>query len=154
MSVNKFFSCVCLLFLLTTGCKETNAESKNLNLAPLTIENPDGRKIDFKIEMASTPEQQQKGLMFREQMPDNQGMVFIFDPPRQAAFWMKNTLIPLDMIFIAPDNRIHRIHRNARPHDLRSIPSNGITKAVLEINGGMSDKLGIFEGAKVILPQD
>ena len=135
------------------GCKETNADTQFLTRTPLNIETPDGRTITLNVELATTPIQQQKGLMFREEMADDTGMIFIFDTPREIGFWMKNTLIPLDMIFIAPTSGIiHKIHRNAVPHDLRSIPSNGITKAVLEINGGLSDKLGITEGSKVILP--
>ena len=154
MSVKKIAPLILLLGLcVLVGCKETNADPQSLTRAPLIVEMPDGRTVTINVELATTPEQQQKGLMFREEMADDTGMLFIFDTPREIGFWMKNTLIPLDMIFIAPTSGIiHKIHRNAIPHDKRSIPSNGITKAVLEINAGLSDRLGIVEGSKIIFP--
>ena len=141
------------LFVLV-GCKEpaaTNIPASN-TLHPIKIHTLDDRILELNVQMAITPKQQQKGLMFRESMPDDEGMLFIFNPPREVGFWMKNTLIPLDMLFIAPGGVVHKIHRGAVPHDLRSIPSDGITHAVLEINSGMSDKLQLIEGAKIIWP--
>lgn len=115
----------------------------------LIITTQAGQKHAFKIELALTPQQQEKGMMFRTEMAENAGMLFYFSEEAPRAFWMKNTLIPLDMIFIKKDGRILNIHENAIPNDLTSIPSNGPAIAVLEINGGISRKLGIQAGDKI-----
>lgn len=155
MSVRTLAPILILVLCVLIGCKDTSADAQTSALTPITIQTIDGKTITLNVELATTPEQQQKGLMFRETLSDESGMLFMFNTPREIGFWMKNTLIPLDMIFIAPTSGIiHKIHRNAIPHDLRSIASDGITKAVLEINGGLSDRLGIIEGSKVILPDE
>ena len=118
---------------------------------PLVIESAGGQTHAFGVEVAATPQAQAQGLMGRTQMADDEGMIFLFgQPPRIASFWMKNTLIPLDMIFIKADGRIGHIHANARPHDLTSIPSQVPVVAVIEINGGLAAKLGIAEGDQVV----
>lgn len=105
----------------------------------------------FRIEIADTVESRTIGLMFREKMDDDAGMLFVFDEQeeRERAFWMKNTLIPLDMVFIHKDGKIGHIHPMARPRDLTRVPSNGPTFSVLEINGGMAARLGIRPGDMV-----
>lgn len=113
------------------------------------IVSQDGKTHGFDVELALTPLQQQKGLMNRSSMADDAGMLFFFGDEAPRAFWMKNTLIPLDIIFIKQNGIIHHIHENAIPHDLTSIPSQGDVAAVLEINGGLSAKLGIARGDKV-----
>ena len=87
--------------------------------------------------------------MFRTRMGADEGMLFPFDPPRQASFWMKNTVIPLDIIFIGPDRLVSNIAANATPYSLDPLPSAGTAAAVLEINGGRAAELGIVPGAKV-----
>lgn len=101
------------------------------------------------MEVAATREQQARGLMFRDSMAADRGMIFPFDPPEPASFWMENTLIPLDLIFIAPGGRIESIAANAIPYSRDSIRSKGKVEAVLEINGGQAANLGIVPGDKV-----
>lgn len=103
----------------------------------------------FDVEVARTPEEQAKGLMFRKQLPENGGMLFPFDPPQVASFWMKNTVIPLDMIFIRPDGTIALIAANTEPYSLVPVSSAQMNSAVLEIVGGRSAALGIKEGDRV-----
>ncbi|WP_353859341.1 DUF192 domain-containing protein [Azospirillum formosense] len=116
----------------------------------LTVETAGGGKYRFDIELAETPAQQAQGLMFREKMAADAGMLFIYDRPQPASFWMKNTLIPLDMIFIGADGRIVNIHANAVPQSLDAVNSAGPVKGILEINGGMSARLGIRPGDRVV----
>ncbi len=104
----------------------------------------------FRVEMAITPEQRARGLMFRRQLAPDAGMLFDFLVPQQAAFWMKNTLIPLDMLFIAADGRIVNITERTVPHSLSMVPSAGPVRAVLELNGGTVARLGIRPGDRVI----
>lgn len=115
---------------------------------PLTIRSASGTHR-FTVEVAETPEQQAQGLMFREALAGNRGMLFPYDPPRAASFWMKNTLIPLDMIFIRPDRTIGRIAANTVPHSLEPVPSLEPVSAVLEIRGGRAAELGIRVGDRV-----
>ena len=91
--------------------------------------------------------------MFRQKMDKNAGMLFDFGEERQVAFWMQNTFIPLDMIFIASDGTIRNIHVNARPQDPTSIPSDGPVQFVLEIPGGRSVELGIKKGDRLEHPR-
>ncbi len=106
----------------------------------------------FAVEFAATPEQTSRGLMFRKELPDGHGMLFDFKRDGEVSMWMKNTLIPLDMLFIRSDGRIHRIAENTVPHSLTPIPSGGPVRAVLEIAGGTSRKLGIAAGDRVAHP--
>lgn len=104
----------------------------------------------FQVEIAATPAEQAKGLMFRKSLAPDRGMLFTYKRPQPAAFWMKNTLIPLDIIFIQPDGRILSIVRNARPHDETPLPSGGMILGVLEIAGGRAAQLGILPGDRVL----
>ncbi|WP_425039303.1 DUF192 domain-containing protein [Primorskyibacter sp. S187A] len=111
----------------------------------------------FDVDLAVTPQERGQGLMFVEEMAEDRGMLFIFESPRALTFWMKNTLIPLDMIFITERGVVRHVHENAIPHDETTIPSNGPALAVLEINGGLSGEIGIAAGDLVqhpLLPQD
>lgn len=103
----------------------------------------------FRVEVAATFQQQEKGLMFRTEMGADEGMIFPNNPPRRAAFWMRNTVIPLDIIFIGTDHRILNIAANAVPYDETPLPSAGVTSGVLELNGGRAAQLGIKAGDKV-----
>lgn len=111
-----------------------------------------GGDVKFAVELALTPEQQQHGLMFRKEVKPYEGMLFDFGPERPIAMWMKNTLVPLDMLFIAADGRITRIAANTKPHSLDTIDSGSPVKAVLEIAGGSALLLGIKPGDRVIHP--
>lgn len=118
----------------------------------LWIETRQGRRVHFTVELALTPEQQSRGLMFRESMPPDAGMLFVFDSVRPVAFWMKNTPLPLDMLFIGADGRIVNIAARTTPFSTAQVPSAGPVRAVLEINGGVSALLGIAPGDRVIHP--
>jgi uncharacterized membrane protein (UPF0127 family) len=101
------------------------------------------KKID--VEVAATPAAQTQGLMFRSHMDDSQGMLFIFPVSEKHAFWMKNTLIPLDIIFIDSQGQIDTVYRNTVPLSERSLPSRRNVQFVVEVNGGFCDKYGIKE---------
>jgi uncharacterized protein len=119
-----------------------------LEQVPLTIKTAKG-SASFTVEVAQTPEQQSQGLMYRQSLAPDRGMIFPRDPPGDASFWMKNTLIPLDLIFIRSDGTIARIAEKAVPMSLDPIPSLEPIGAVLEIAGGRSAELGIKPGDKV-----
>ncbi|MFM7445829.1 MAG: DUF192 domain-containing protein, partial [Tabrizicola sp.] len=97
--------------------------------------------------VADEAEERSRGLMFREAMPLNEGMLFVYDAPRRVGFWMKNTLIPLDMVFADASGTVTRVHPNAVPGDLTPIDGGEGVQYVLEINGGLAAKLGIAPGA-------
>lgn len=119
-----------------------------LEQVPLTITS--GQRIHrFTVEIARTQEEQATGLMNRSQLAPDRGMIFPFDPPRDASFWMKNTLIPLDMIFVRTDGSIANIAANTVPLSLEPVPSEGPVGAVLELAGGRAAELGIKPGDKV-----
>lgn len=119
-----------------------------LTVIPLKVTSG-GKVHTFRVELARTPQEQAKGLMFRTEMGPDEGMIFPFDPPRGASFWMRNTVIPLDLIFVAPDGRISNIAANAVPYDETPLSSLGDAKAVLELNGGRAAQLGIKAGDRV-----
>ena len=103
----------------------------------------------FEVELAITPAQQSQGLMYRRDMAPKAGMLFVYDRPQPMSFWMKNTFIPLDMIFIAADGRIINIRQRTVPHSLTPVRSKGNALAVLELNGGTTSRLGIKPGDRV-----
>jgi uncharacterized membrane protein (UPF0127 family) len=119
-----------------------------LEQVPLTIQSASGTHR-FTGEVAETPEQQAQGLMNRQSLGPDRGMIFPRNPPGDASFWMKNTLIPLDIIFIRADGTIARIAENTVPLSLDPVPSLEPVVAVLEIAGGRSAELGIKAGDKV-----
>lgn len=125
----------------------------SLPVEKAAIRMKDGKTHEFDVEIAKTPVDLQMGLMFRKEMAPDHGMLFqLHKQPRRTSFWMKNTYIPLDIIFIAEDGRIVNIHRKAEPHSLQSIPSVEPCTGVIEINGGRADELGIKVGDTVIHP--
>jgi hypothetical protein len=107
-----------------------------------------GKKHDFRVEVATTDAEQARGLMFRTAMGADEGMLFPEATPRQPSFWMKNTVIPLDIIYIGTDSRVLNIV-NALPYDLTPLPAEGLAIGVLELNGGRAAQLGIKPGDKV-----
>lgn len=119
-----------------------------LLVIPLAVTSGE-RKRTFRVEVASSDAEQERGLMFRTAMGEDEGMIFPMQPARQAAFWMKNTVIPLDIIFIGRDRRILNIAANAVPYDETPLPSAGPASGVLELNGGRAAALGIKPGDKV-----
>lgn len=119
-----------------------------LPVIPLTVWRGE-KKLSFRVEVARTGPEQAKGLMFRTAMGPDEGMIFPMDPPRGASFWMRNTVIPLDIIFIGVDGRISNVAANAEPYSERPLESAGLVKAVLELNGGRAAELGIVPGDRV-----
>lgn len=101
------------------------------------------------VEIARTPEEQALGLMFRTELPENQGMLFPHETPRELTMWMRNTYISLDMVFIKEDGTVHRIEARTEPFSERIIASEGEVSAVLEIAGGAAARLGLEPGDKV-----
>ncbi|MGZ8312471.1 MAG: DUF192 domain-containing protein [Allosphingosinicella sp.] len=119
-----------------------------LELVPLEIVGG-GRTHRFTVEVARTSEEQGRGLMFRESLGPNEGMIFPFAAPQPASFWMRNTLIPLDMLFVRQDGTIARIAANTVPLSEESVRSGEPVIAVLELRGGRSAELGINAGDRV-----
>lgn len=107
----------------------------------------------FNVEVVDTNETRAKGLMFVQELADDAGMLFDFKQEREVSFWMRNTFIPLDMVFIGADGVVKNIHVNARPHDVTGIPSDGPVQFVLEIPGGRSVEIGLQPGDTVEHPR-
>ena len=121
------------------------------SIQPLEIATKSGVHV-FSVEMATTEEEKQTGLMYRKELPDGKGMLFDFSPEQQISMWMKNTYIPLDMIFIRADGRILRIAENTEPLSTKIISSGGLAKGVLEVIAGTAQKYGIQPGDRVAHP--
>ena len=108
------------------------------------------KKLPFRVELAASPEAQSKGLMFRTELGPNEGMLFPSAAPEPRSFWMKNTPLSLDIIFVGADGRISNIAANTVPYSLDSVASSGFAIAVLELRAGRSAELGIVPGDRVI----
>jgi len=115
------------------------------------LRGPDGEAA-FRVEVADTEAERAQGLMHRESMARSAGMLFVYEKPQVVRFWMKNTLIPLDMIFADVTGTVRRVHHMARPHSEKLIPGGSGIKYVLEINGGLAEQLGIGEGSQLRHP--
>ena len=124
------------------------AGQKTLRTEPLQIATARGR-YRFNVEMADNDTTREIGLMCRTGLPDAGGMLFDFKTAQEVSFWMKNTLIPLDMLFIARDGRVVSIARNAVPEDESPIPSGGAVVGVLELRGGRAAEIGAAPGDRV-----
>jgi uncharacterized membrane protein (UPF0127 family) len=120
-----------------------------LEVIDLVVEHG-GKKLPFKVELAASPEAQARGLMFRTELGDNEGMLFPSGVPQPRSFWMKNTPLSLDIIFVGPDGRIANIAADTVPYSLESVSSNGPASAVLELRAGRAKELGIVPGDRVI----
>ena len=118
---------------------------RQLPMEELTVETSHG-PVRFHVEMATTEAQREQGLMYRRSMPADHGMLFVFDPPQPVAFWMHNTYLSLDIIFIGQDGRILNIADHATPFSDANIPSEGAARGVLELNAGRAAELGILPG--------
>ncbi|MBU7580988.1 MAG: DUF192 domain-containing protein [Porphyrobacter sp.] len=119
-----------------------------LKVIDLVVESG-GKQIPLKVELADTPEAQARGLMFRTELGDNEGMIFPSETPEPRSFWMKNTPLSLDIIFIGVDGRIMNIAANTTPYSLDSVRSAGIASGVLELRAGRAKALGIAAGDRV-----
>ena len=132
----------------TSAAVTARHPESGLEMVPLTIVSA-GKRHPFRVEVARSSAEQAKGLMFRTALAPNAGMIFPMEPARQASFWMKNTVISLDLVFIGPDRRIESIAANAVPYSLSPIASKGAVSAVLELNGGRAAQLGLAPGDAV-----
>ena len=132
---NSFLFIVLTLFLTSNICA--------VKLSDIKVFNSNGDYVTYKVEIVTSPEEQEKGLMFRDKLKIKEGMLFIFDSPKKASFWMKNTLISLDLIYIKKSGLIDSIHHDLEPMSLKKIKSKSKVKAVLEIPGGDSRLYGI-----------
>ena len=135
--------------LLLMGAGQSSAtHAATLRQEPLEITTSKAT-VKFTVEIADTEATRNRGMMYRKSLAPDKGMLFDFKTPREAAFWMRNTLIPLDIIFITQDGRILTIARNAVPHSEVPIPSGGAIRGVLELAGGRAAQLGIYPGDRV-----
>ena len=132
-------------------CAVAASSARAASVQPLEIVTKNGVQV-FSVEMATTEQEKETGLMYRKELPDGRGMLFDFSPEQQISMWMKNTYIPLDMIFIRADGRILRIAENTEPQSTRIIPSGGLAKGVLEVIAGTAKKYGIQPGDRVAHP--
>lgn len=134
------------------GGQKANAEEIRAyepTLEELSYVDDNGETHMLHVEVVSKPAEVQKGLMFRHELPEDQGMLFVFGQEGERSFWMKNTYIPLDMLFIRADGTVQSIHKNAVPLDTSIIHSGGPAQFVLEVNAGVADKLGAKAGDKL-----
>jgi uncharacterized membrane protein (UPF0127 family) len=142
------------LVLWTGACGAASAEmpdagiAQTLPLKPLTVQTERGDVL-LRVQVADTDATRQTGLMYRRSMPETEGMLFIFQQIRMVSFWMKNTVLPLDILFIDDAGRVMNIARGTTPFSLDPIPADGPTRAVLELNAGASARLGIQVGDRV-----
>ena len=139
---------------LGPGCKNSQRMSPGASAAQaaatqVSVAVGPGREVQFRVEIARTSAEREQGLMYRTQMASDAGMLFLFEQPSELVFWMKNTLIPLDMIFIGRDRRVVGVVENAQPETLTARRVDGLSQFVLEINGGLAAKMGIRTGAMV-----
>ena len=132
-------------------CIWVGVAAQAATIQPLEIVTKSGVHV-FAVEMATTEEEKTTGLMYRKELADGKGMLFDFSPEQEVSMWMKNTYIPLDMIFIRADGRILRIAENTEPLSTKIIPSNGLAKGVLEVIAGTAQKYGIKPGDRVAHP--
>jgi hypothetical protein len=138
---------IALLFALAAVAGDSVTFEESL----LTIDAADDQ-FEFQVEMAVSPAQRSQGLMFRENLEEDRGMLFDFGQPQRAAMWMRNTYVPLDMLFIDGQGRITQIAADTQPLSDAVIASREPVRAVLELKGGVSAKLGIKPGHRVIHP--
>ena len=157
------FLSLLLAGILSTGCKEKTATQPQDIAEPISftkeaeayLTKPAGDTIQFlQLEIADDDYQRETGLMYRETMEQDQGMLFIFENEEPRGFYMKNTNIPLDLIFLNAENKIVSIAKNARPKSLATIPSEVPAQYVLEVNAGLSDEWDLQIGDSLILNRD
>ncbi len=139
------------LLLLAVYANPSLAQLARFATAELTIVSATGPH-QFTVELATTPAQMEQGLMFRQSLAPDAGMLFDFQVPSMATMWMKNTLIPLDMLFVDAQGHIVNIQERAVPGSLATIAAAAPVRAVIELNGGTASRLGIRPGDRVVYP--
>ncbi|MCK8783756.1 DUF192 domain-containing protein [Roseomonas sp. NAR14] len=128
---------------------QTEAQPR-LPTEPLTIVGREGKRHEFKVEMALEPQQQTVGLMFRRSVAPDEGMLFDWGRPIESMMWMRNTLVPLDMVFINADGTIRRIAERTVPLSLATVSSQGPVRATLELAAGTAERLNLHPGDRVL----
>jgi len=131
---------------------QTRAEARAAEASALEIVTSRGEVHSLQVEVARTPEEQSRGLMFRRGLAPDAGMLFLNDPPRVMTMWMRNTILPLDMIFFDPQGRVTRIVERTVPFSEAIIPSGGPVRGVLEVNAGTAARLGLKPGDRIAHP--
>ncbi len=134
-------------YLLSAGAALAECRADSVSLR-----GPDGAVMQFRVEVADEGPERAKGLMFREKLAQSAGMLFVYEAPRRSSFWMENTLIPLDMVFADVTGRVTKVHSNAIPLDRTPIDGGEGVLAILEINGGLAERLGIVPGFELRHP--
>ncbi|WP_409363179.1 DUF192 domain-containing protein [Bradyrhizobium liaoningense] len=134
--------------LVIAGLAAASAPAGAASFQPLEIVTKNGVQV-FSVEVATTEQEKQTGLMYRKELADGKGMLFDFNPEQEVSMWMKNTYVSLDMIFIRADGRILRIAENTEPLSTKIISSQGPARAVLEVAAGTAQKYGIRPGDRV-----
>jgi uncharacterized membrane protein (UPF0127 family) len=143
--MRNFIAAVALSVMATSGLAQ-ECDTDHLSVRG------DWGQLAFSVEIADDPQERSRGLMFRESLARGAGMLFIYETPQPTSFWMKNTLIPLDMLFADITGKITSVHSNAIPGDLTAIPGGSSVFAVLEINGGLAKRYGIAVGSQMRHP--
>ena len=153
MSLTSFLRAagVTLALSLATACSQTSVPADGqpdltpLPMEDITIDTAHG-PASFHVEIADDDHEREQGLMYRRSMAADHGMLFDFNPPQAVSFWMHNTILPLDIIFVGADGHILNVAANAAPFSDENIPSQGRARAVLELNAGRAQALGIVAG--------
>ena len=148
-------SCLLVASAVTAQIANPERATESLDAFPRTtlkVATPDARLHKFNVWIAADGPRREQGLMFVKSLPDDSGMLFIYGEPQVIAMWMKNTFIPLDMVFIRADGRVARVVANTKPHSLNTIESGEKVLGVLELKAGTAAKLNIRAGALVQHP--
>ena len=144
----------CAIAWIAAPARSDSSDAAQLDRAfprtTLKIATPNARLHTFNTWVADTYERRARGLMFVKHLADDAGMLFIYERPQEVGMWMKNTFIPLDMLFIDATGKVIRVAENTEPHSLQTISSQGIALAVVELKGGTAQRLGITKGAQVM----
>ncbi|WP_137286223.1 DUF192 domain-containing protein [Halorussus salinisoli] len=136
-----------------TEAPPTTTDVERVVNATFVVE--DGENVTVELRVADEPEERRTGLMYRESLANNSGMIFVYPNPQQVSFWMKNTKVPLDMIFVGPDRTVLNVqHANPQPNassdDLKTYPSDGEAKYVVELPRGFANRTGVGPGTKLV----
>lgn len=145
--MKRFLPFALLMLLALPACA-----GQQLPISSLTVTAPSGVSHRFEVEVARSRDERRDGLMGRTSLAPDRGMLFVFPQPGMQAFWMKDTLIPLDMVFIRPDGTVAKVHDRAKPMDLTPISSGEPVIGVIELAGGQAKELGIGPGSVVSSP--
>lgn len=147
------FLCMCAAVLASPALADSTDAAeldRSFPRSTLQIATPDARLHKFKVWLADEPRRRERGLMFVKQLADDEGMLFVYEQPMGISMWMKNTFIPLDMVFVAADGKVINVVENTEPQSLKTIDSAGAALGVVELKGGTAKKLRIAKGARVM----